>query len=143
MVFAGEVNFRDLAAGTPTASDNKFVIELIDGATTLRVGESYTITLATASQFQRNGVRVGELSTYTFDPNGYVLTSAEFAGFTGVSLRVVDANHLRITITPVPEPATALGFATAGLTAWLLRRRRGAPALRSTTSPFDGSFSAR
>jgi autotransporter-associated beta strand protein len=132
LAYTGNLNFTGLAAGTPTAGDNKFRITVTsDAANPLVGGESYTLTLASlvtggTGQIQRNGTQVNT-AAYTFSPNDYQLSSPSFAAFTGVSLVANPDGTLVLAFTPVPEPASVLavcGLATAA--GWVLRLRRSA-----------------
>jgi fibronectin-binding autotransporter adhesin len=100
----------------------KFTIDLVNGATPLLSGESYTITLATVAtpgNIQLNGATAPS----TIDPSNYVLQSFAFSSFSNVSLTVSGTN-LVLTFTPVPEPATVLGLAAGVLGLGGLVRRR-------------------
>ena len=107
---------------------NRFVIDLVNGASSLVTGESYTVTLATvaaAGNIRLNGGGVG--ANATIDPANYVLRSDDFASFTGVSLGTDGTNTallLSFTPVPVPEPATALALAAGALALGRAARRR-------------------
>ena len=122
----GVLNLAGLAAGTPTVSDPKFVITLFSNtADPLVFGETYSILIAETTQpgnIRRNGSPLA--AGTVIDLNDYTLISSAFASFDNVELAVNGAGSgLVLTFTPVPEPTTVLGLATAVLGLALLRRR--------------------
>lgn len=114
---AGNVVNFDSSAGP-------VVIPLLsDGGLALSVPYSFVIGSA-AGGYQVNGGPVG-VGGYTYLTD-FVLTSSrpEFHEFRNVSLTPDGSNNLVLSFTPVPEPATVLGLAAAGLAAVRLGRRR-------------------
>ncbi len=109
-------------------SGNKFLIDLVNGPTSLQLNESYTVTLAavaTAGNIQLNGT--SESANSVISASSYTLQSAAFGNFSNVSLSINSADTglvLQFTPVPVPEPAAVLGiaFAVLGLGAWARRR---------------------
>jgi T5SS/PEP-CTERM-associated repeat protein/autotransporter-associated beta strand protein len=105
-------------------SVNKLNLILIQGAPPLPQGQQYTATLATTTGgIQLNGV--AQSAGTIFDPTTYTLT-AQGVVISPVFQLAVDGTgqSLVLTFTPVPEPATALGLAAAGLGFVGLVRRR-------------------
>ncbi|HET6576364.1 MAG TPA: PEP-CTERM sorting domain-containing protein [Fimbriiglobus sp.] len=100
---------------------SRFQIDLRD-AGGLQMGKSYSITLATAGGFLRNGIAA------SFTTDDFILTSPDFPSFTGVSLVNAGA-ELMLNFTPVPEPATVLAVAGLGLAGLGRARRWFRPAL--------------
>lgn len=103
-----------------------FTIDLVNGTSPLLGGESYTLTLATvatAGNIQLNGVSLSANAVVA--GSNYTLQSSSFSFFTGTSLAVDSTGTgLVLTFTPVPEPATVLGFAAGTLfIAGPIRRR--------------------
>jgi autotransporter-associated beta strand protein len=120
----GNLNFANLAAGTPAAGDNKFRLNIVNGPSPLVAGETYSMTIASgAGQIQRNGTQVNG-STFTFDANDYQMISSNFTSFTGVALTANTDGSLVLQFTPVPEPATLLGLTALGLAGYGWTRRR-------------------
>ena len=103
-----------------------FTIDLVNGASPLMGGESYTLTLATvttAGNIQLNGV--GLNANDTIAASNYTLQSSSFSFFTGTSLAVDSTGTaLVLTFTPLPEPTTVLGLAAGMVIVEGLIRRR-------------------
>ncbi len=112
---------------------NGFIIDLVNGANSLTIGESYQVdllTVQTAGNIQLNGSP--QLANAIIPPSSYTLQSSAFA-FEEVDLLVSSnglALQLSFTPVPVPEPATVLGIAGAALGLGGFIRRR----LRKNTS---------
>ena len=113
-----DLNFANLSGS------NTFAIALGNDAG-LTLGQSYTITLATAAastNFQRNGN-----GGAAFTAADFTLVSGAWAEFKDVSL-VRNGTQLQLTftpVTPVPEPATVGLVVAAGGLLIAARRRRG------------------
>ena len=89
-------------------------------------GTSYNYAVAAAvGGFQLNGTPLGAGVGYTYLTDFTLATDRPQTGsFQGVTLIPDGGNNLILTFTPVPEPATVLGLAAAGLGAVRLARRR-------------------
>ena len=100
-------------------------VQLVAGPGPLEPGVSYTLTIATYTSISNIDpmLHFGILPPMGFDFAGTPMLSL-FDAPTG-------PDELRMTFTPVPEPAAVLGLAAAGLVAgWAVRRRRaGRPAV--------------
>jgi autotransporter-associated beta strand protein len=102
---------------------NRFTIQI--GGSTLVQGTSYTWELVNTQDNPAGLLVNGITGTGQVIPStNYVLTSADFAGFSNVSL-IANPSSLVLTFTPAPEPAFVLltcGAIAGGLAA--CRRRR-------------------
>lgn len=114
---SGTVNFTTVAGSAP------FVIDIQNAGAA--PNQQYTRTVVTATGgFQLNGLGPLPVGTAFTQGTDFVLTSSDFASFTGTTSLVVGAgNTLVLTFTPVPEPATVLGLAAAAGLLVRFRRR--------------------
>ena len=115
----GQVNIT--TAGAPLVIDieNASLNPIVQGTAYTR-----TVTSAVGGYFV-NGVGPTANNTSFTLGTDFIVTSSDFAGFSNVALQIQGAN-LVLTFTPVPEPTTVLGFATASMFAagWVRRRVR-------------------
>ncbi len=112
-----DLNFNGLTTGS------RFDILLLNDAGLVN-GQQYSVTLATAvagANLQRNGS-----GTAAFEASDFNLVSSSGRTFESVSLSR-SGSSLRLTFTPVPEPAGVLavvGLAGVGVAGWRRVRRR-------------------
>jgi T5SS/PEP-CTERM-associated repeat protein/autotransporter-associated beta strand protein len=113
----GQVNFVSPSGGDP------FVFDIRSLSLTPNVSVTRTVVTATGGFF-RNGTGPIPAGTNFTLGTDYVLSSPDFASFTGVSLGVTGTGStLVLTFTPVPEPATVLGLAAVAGVVVRLRRK--------------------
>jgi hypothetical protein len=99
----------------------------------LAVGESYSLVLATAAGgVRRNGTAVG--AGFAFPGGEVSVVSADFPGFSNVSLTTTAADTLVVSFVPVPEPVGLVVLAM-GVLAGYARGRRLGPTASTLTRP--------
>lgn len=123
-------DFRNLSL--EPGAGNRFTIELVKTAAVaaLDAGQLYTLTLASVGANGNIRLNGSNLPDGVIAQSNYVLQSSAYTFDANYSLAVVTdgtGKHLRLTFTPVPEPATVLGVAVAGLglAGFVRRKRRG------------------
>jgi hypothetical protein len=115
-----DLELNDAGVGT-----NRLRFEVV--ATNLVVGETYTMTILTTDSI--GSIEFNNAASpdgFVFPAGSYDLVASNYA-VQNPEVRVVDvagASTLVVTFTPVPEPATVLAVAAAGLAAAGLTRRR-------------------